>query len=165
VIFPALILFTLVIGFARLRGEFYTVGVFRNEHKNDGRVIINSQMAQNLFYHVTPNTLPLSWFEGVAYYRLGDNQAAMRCFRDAICRTPYEVRVLNDYSAVLFRLGNAGLAIRTLRTTLVIDPFFDDARFNLAAIYFLTGQRKAAQLQVLYCRESQKKMDFLEEMK
>ena len=43
--------------------------------------------------------------------------------------------------------------------------FFDDARFNLGAIYYFTGQPDSAREQIMICRESQKKTDFLEEMK
>jgi Tfp pilus assembly protein PilF len=120
--------------------------------------------AENPFYHITPNTLPISWFEGVAHYRLGENDVAEKCFLRALKMTPYEVRVLNDYGAVLFKLGKPQEAIKTLKETLVIDPFFDDARFNLGAIYYLTGQRDSAREQIMSCRESQKKRDFLEEM-
>ena len=37
--------------------------------------------------------------------------------------------------------------------------------FNLGAIYYFTGNRKSALEQIMPCRESQKKRDFLEELK
>jgi len=79
--------------------------------------------------------------------------------------TPYEVRVLNDYGALLVKKGSTQEAITTLKETLVIDPFFDDARFNLGTIYHLTGESRKAGDQIMHCRESQKKYDFLKEMK
>jgi len=129
------------------------------------RVIEYCHKAENPFYHITPNALPISWFEGVAHYRLGEIDVAEKCFRHALKMTPYEVRVLNDYSAALFQTGKPAEAIKTLKKTLVIDPFFDDARFNLGAVYYLTGQRDSARVQINACRDSQKKSDFLEEMK
>jgi Flp pilus assembly protein TadD len=128
-------------------------------------VITFCRKAENPFYHITPNTLPLPWFEGVAHFRLGENELAEKCFQRALKMTPGEVRVLNDYSAVLFKLGKQQEAIKTLKETLSIDPFFDDARFNLGAIYFLTGMPVSAREQISQCRESQKKKDYLEEMK
>jgi O-antigen ligase len=164
-IFISLFVFSAIVGTERFRGEYYTVKIFRNERKNDANVISYCRKAENPFYHITPNTLPVSWFEGVAHYRLGENDIAEKCFLRALKMTPSEVRVLNDYSAVLFRLGKPEAAIKTLKETLVIDPFFDDARFNLGAIYYLTGQSDSARAQITLCRESQKKSDFLEEMK
>jgi len=43
-----------------------------------------------------------------------------------------------------------------------LDPYFDDAKFNLGAIYYLNGQ--LGQRFVLYnsCRNSQKKRRFSE---
>ncbi len=165
VIFLCLFVFSVLVAAARFRGEYYTVLMFRNERKDDARVIEYCRKAENPFYHITPNTLPVSWFEGVAHYRFGENEIAEKCFLRALKMTPYEVRVLNDYSAVLFKLGKPQEAIKTLKETLVIDPFFDDARFNLGAIYYFTGQPDSAREQIIMCRESQKKTDFLEEMK
>ena len=164
-IFVILILFSLFLGAARFSGEYYTVKVFRQERKDDVGVIADCKKAENPFYRITPNTLPVSWFEGVAHYRLGQNELAEKCFLRALKMTPYEVRVLNDYSAVMFRLGKQETAVSTLKKALDIDPFFDDARFNLGAIYYLTGKVDSARVQIKMCRESQKKTDFLEEMK
>lgn len=164
VVFSCLLLFTAYIGIVHFRGEYYTLLMFRNERKNDARVIEYCHKAENPFYNITPNALPISWFEGVAHYRLGEIDIAGKCFQRALKMTPYEVRVLNDYSATLFKAGNPGEAIKTLKETLAIDPFFDDARFNLGAIYYLTGHRDSARVQINACRDSQKKNDFLEEM-
>lgn len=160
-----LLIFSSVFAAFRLRGEYYTLQVFRNERKNDKKVVTGCHKAENTFYHITPNTLPISWFEGVACFRLGDYQLAGKCFERAMKITPYEVRVLNDYGATLFQQGKTQKAIKTLQEAKYIDPFFDDARFNLGAIYFLTGQTLKARQEIMPCRESQKKHDFLEEMK
>ena len=160
-----LLVFTTLIGIARIRGEYYTVLMFRNERKNDALVISYCRKAENPFYSITPNTLPLAWFEGVAYYRLGENEQASTCFQRALTYTPYEVRVLNDYAAGLFKANKPEEAIESLKKALVIDPFFDDARFNLGAIYYLSGDIRRARTQILGCRESQKKTDYLKEMR
>jgi hypothetical protein len=46
-----------------------------------------------------------------------------------------------------------------------IDPYFDDARFNLGAIYYFAGQRDSAFYYITGCRDSQKKEDFLQELR
>jgi Flp pilus assembly protein TadD len=138
--------------------------MFRNEGKNEELVIRYARQAENVFYRITPNTLPLAWFEGVAQFRLGETDSARICFLRALALTPWEVRVLNDYAASLYASGETAAAKSVLLKTLAIDPFFDDARFNLGAVYYHTGQRDSARSCIRGCRESQKKKDFLEEM-
>jgi O-antigen ligase len=160
-----LLSFTVFLAAERTRGEYYTLKMFRNERKNDPNEIVYCRMAGNPFYRITPNTLPVAWFEGVAEYRSGNAAAALDCFRRALQSTPYEVRVLNDYATALYASHNTGQAKSVLLHALDIDPCFDDAKFNLGAIYYFTGKKDSAFYFVSDCRESQKKKDFLEELK
>ncbi len=159
-----LLLFTIFVASARISGEYFTIKMFRNEGKNDDLVIHYCQKAENVFYRITPNTLPLAWFEGAAWYHKGDANSALKCFQRALKSTPYEVRVLNDYAASLYSLKKSDEAKAVLLQTIGIDPFFDDARFNLGAIYYLTGNRDSALMCIKQCRDSQKKSDFLKEL-
>lgn len=160
-----LLLFTTILAIIRLRGEYFTLLMFRNERKNDAAVINYCRKAGNAFYRVTPNTLPLDWFEGVARFRLGSADSAVMCFKKALLYTPYEVRVLNDYGAALFQLQKTGEAKSILLQAYDIDPYFDDSKFNLGAIYYFGGRRDSALFFINSCRNSQKKEDFLKEMK
>jgi O-antigen ligase len=159
-----LLLLTIATAAVRLRSEYYTLGMFRNERQDDEKVIWFSRMAGNPLYRITPNTLPLEWFEGVAHFRQGDAAAAVPCFTKALACTPYEVRVLNDYGIALFSLKKTSEARAVLMKAWQTDPWFDDAKFNLAAIAYLGGQPDSARYWVGQCRESQKKKDFLEEL-
>jgi O-antigen ligase len=164
-IFILLLLFSIFISSVRMRGEYYTLKMFSNERRNDDNVIYYSGKAENIFYRITPNTLPIAWFEGVAHYRKGDIKSAIPCFERALRSTPFEVRVLNDYAASLFNSQKTGEAKAVLLQAVDIDPWFDDARFNLAAIYFFSGQRDSALFYLDRCRNSQKKEEFLKEFK
>jgi O-antigen ligase len=164
-IFILLLLFSVFIASVRIRGEYFTLKMFSNEKRNEDKVIQYCQKAENYFYRITPNTLPLAWFEGVARYRKGDINTAIPCFKRALKLTPYEVRVLNDYAASLFNSQKPDEAKAVLMQTIDIDPWFDDARFNLAAIYYLAGQIDSARFYISRCRDSQKKEDFLKELK
>jgi tetratricopeptide (TPR) repeat protein len=156
--------FTAFIGLSRLSGEYYTLKMFRYERNNDEKVIRNCQKAENFFYKITPNTLPVAWFEGVAWYRKGDVNSAIPCFERALKSTPFEVRVLNDYGISLFTMNHKNEAKSVLLHAFDIDPYFDDAKFNLGAIYYLTGQADSARYYINRCRDCQKKREFLEEM-
>lgn len=159
-----LLLLSLCTAFIRLRSEYYTLKIFRNERRNDENVIKYCQKAENIFYRITPNTLPVAWFEGVAWYRKGNLSSAEICFRRALNSTPYEVRVLNDYGITLYNLNRTQEAKSVLLYSIGIDPYFDDAKFNLGAIYFLTGKKDSALIYIRTCRDSGKRKDFLEEL-
>jgi O-antigen ligase len=165
ILISLLLAFSLFLGVERFRGEYYSKKVFQYERKNDSLVIEYCNKAENPFYRITPNTLPVSWFQGVACYRLGQSETALQCFRRALTVTPFEVRVLNDYATALFGNNHPEQAIGVLQNALEIDPFFDDARYNLAAVFFLTGQKEKARNQILKCRDSEKKKEFMQEMK
>ena len=164
-IFILLLLLTIFIASVRIRGEYYTLKMFSNERRNDDKVIYYSRKAENVFYRITPNTLPIAWFEGVAHYRKGDVKSSIQCFERALRSTPYEVRVLNDYAASLFNSQKPDQAKTVLLQAIDIDPWFDDARFNLAAIYYFADQRDSALFYIDRCRNSQKKEEFMKELK
>lgn len=164
-LFVFLLIFSVFLSLARIKGEYITIKMFRNERKNDVNVIHYCREAENPFYRITPNTLPLSWFEGVAYFRKGAVDLAIICFKKALEVTPFEVRVLNDYGAALFKSGKQKEAKAMLLNAFDIDPYFDDAKFNLGAIYYFMGQRDSALFFINSCRNSQKKDDFLKEIK
>ncbi|MDP4282215.1 MAG: O-antigen ligase family protein [Bacteroidota bacterium] len=160
-----LLLLSLFTGVARTYGEYYTLKIFHEEHKNDMEVIRDCRKAENIFYHITPNTLPIAWFEGVAQYRTGNLDAASDGFRRAIRYTPYEVRVLNDYGITLFNQHKIIEGKSLLLKSIDLDPYFDDAKFNLSAIYYTLGQKDSAVYYLDRCRESEKKKEWLDEIK
>lgn len=159
-----LLLFTGFLAVMRLRGEYYTLLMFTNERKNDTKVIRYSRLAETRCYQITPNNLPIAWFEGVSHYRNGNMDSALYCFTRAILITPSEVRVLNDYGITLFNLNRTKEAKSVLYRSLEIDPYFDDAKFNLASIFFLTGQTDSAEFFVQDCRNGIRKEEFLTEI-
>ena len=162
---PSLLLFTLIMTIMRMVGEFHTRTIFSNENKQDTTVIVASGKAENIFYSITPNTLPLAWFEGVAWHRLGNYEQALKAFERATEITPWEVRVLNDYGITLHMTGNTPEAIKQLHQCLVVDPFFDEARFNLAAIWHEQGNDEKAYHLILDCRDSEKRTNYLHVLK
>jgi hypothetical protein len=163
--FIFLLMFTIYITAERIRGEFFTLRVFQNERRNDDAVIYNCDRAKNKFYIITPNALAIDWFKGVAQFRNGDNKNALISFKSALRSTPYEVRLLNDYSVSLFGERKYKEAISILKHAYIIDPHFDEAKFNLCAIYYSISMPDSALFYLEKCRESQKKNDYFDEIK
>lgn len=160
-VFLVILAFTVFLSLIRLKGEYYSAIMFKNERKNDEKVIQCVRQAESSLYRITPNNLPLAWFEGVAWYRLGQPDAALACFTKALKDTPYEVRLLNDYAITLYGLHKIPEAKSVLIRTLVFDPYFDEARYNLAAIYYFTGHPDSTAWHILRCRDSDKKEELL----
>jgi len=163
IILVAGLFFTVFLAMIRIHGEYFTLKMFRNEGRNNRLVIEYCRKAENPFYRITPNTLPLAWFEGVALYREGDPFNALACFDRALRSTPFEVRVMNDRAAALYTLGRQDEAKQDLQKALSFDPFFDDARFNLGAIHYASGNSDSAVWHFSRCRDGEKKRNYLEE--
>ncbi len=159
-----LLLLSASFSLVRIRAEYFTLKVFRNERKNDAVVIRYSRLANSFFYRITPNTLPVVWFEGVARYRTGDVAGALENFNEALRYTPYEVRVLNDQATALWTLQRGAEARKTLHCAIALDPWFDDARLNLAAIFYFDGARDSARFYLNNCRQSERKSAFMKEL-
>ncbi len=155
---------TVAVGVMRIKGEYYTRAMFSHEGKDQEKVIGYGKKALSRCYRITPNALPVEWFIGVAQFRLDSIPEAYRSFSAALRVTPCEVRVLNDHAASLFRMGHVAEAAAELRSALGLDPHFDDARYNLAALHYYAGRRDSALWVVKPCRDSQKKKDFVSEL-
>lgn len=149
---------------ARIRGEYYTRRMFNNERKNDKEVIRCAQNANGRFYRITPNTMPVVWFEGVARYRIGDVAGALNNFNEAIRYTPCEVRVIHDRSIALWTLGKNQEAIIGLQHAITLDPWFDEARLNLAAIFCTEEAYDSASEYLMPCRDSERKSELIHEI-
>lgn len=163
-IFILLFLLSAAFSWVRIRGEYFTYHIFRNERQNDAAVIRYSRGANGPFYRITPNTLPVVWFEGVARFRTGDVAGALENFNEALQYTPYEVRVLNDRATALWTLQRVEEASKTLHQAIALDPWFDDARLNLATMFFFEGLRDSALHYLDGCRNSERKSLLMEEL-
>jgi len=163
-IFILLFLLSAAFSVVRIRGEYFTYHIFRNERQNDAAVIRYSRQANGLFYRITPNTLPVVWFEGVARFRTGDVAGALENFNEALRYTPYEVRVLNDRATALWTLQRGEEARKTLHQAIALDPWFDDAHLNLATMFFFEGLRDSALHYLEGCRNSERKSLLMEEL-
>ena len=160
----SLLLFAIIVSAFRLKGEYYTKYVFKNEYKNDINVIRYCKQAENIFYNITPNTLPLKWFQGVAESRIGKQSEALISFKQAFRYTPFEVRLLNDLATAYYKTNNRLLAKSFFKKSIEIDAYFDDAKFNLSAMYFEENKLDSALFFIKRCQPSSKKDMYQDEI-
>ena len=135
----------LVIGWQRMISEHKTLEAFKA--KSEQRwydVISDINAAESPLYKMDPISTPLRWHSGMAYYNLGDKVRAYGEFMEAYKVNPYHVHVLNNIATCLEESGKHEEAIIFYKKALAINPVFEDALLNLAAVYFNQKQIDSA---------------------
>lgn len=134
---PGLI-FNLVIGLQRMRGEMHNVRLMEAQSSGNWRkVVAETQLAENTFYEYTDSAIPLAWHEGVAWFQLGQFDKADKAFAKAYQLNPWSFQVINNYASTLVKLNRYPEAIPLFEKALEINPRYDDAKFNLSYVYYL----------------------------
>ena len=100
--------------------------------------------AENPFYRIDSNTIPLKWYLGTAYFSQGRFPEAEDCFEEAFTLTPYNLHVLNNLASCYEINGKRQDAIDMYLQALKISPLFEEARLNLAAVFFNSKDYKKA---------------------
>ncbi len=135
----------LVTGIIRYRSEGYTRKALlardRQQWKQSLRYL---ERANNPLYRFDPTSTPLSWYEGMAWYNLGEQGRAMECFTDAWERCPWHPHVLNNLAGSYAIRGDNSQAVRYYSEAVRVSPHFDDAWLNLAAVEYNSGHFTAA---------------------
>lgn len=100
----------------------------------------SNSYAQNLPGY--PSTI--KYREGVDAYVNNNNEKAARCFTEAISIDPQLAAAHALLGAVRIRQNKMESGIAEFKETIKLDPEDDDARFNLAKIYWRTQDMKNA---------------------
>ena len=128
---------SLTIAFRRLQSEreAYDMQLAR-KNSNTKEVLWCARQAENNFFKIDANTMPLKWYEGTAYFAGGEFSKSERCFTAAFALTPYNINVINNLASCYEVSGKRDDAIEMYAKALQISPRFEEARLNLAAVYF-----------------------------
>ncbi|TNE53450.1 MAG: tetratricopeptide repeat protein [Bacteroidetes bacterium] len=144
---PAIVLFLLglafnmVIGWNRIWGEIHNVNILKAMNQGNYKAVQQEAgAAKNAFYEYNDVALPLSWFEGIAFYQLGQPQEAIAAFEDAYRLNPWAFQVLNNYGTALVQAKRYAEAITLYEKALEINPKYNEGKFNIA--YCLYEQRQ-----------------------
>lgn len=131
------IAYSLLVTYNRFKGELHTAKMYtaRND-KNWSRVIIESQKAQNYFYKLDNASIPISWYEGIGHFNEKRIQESEDCFYTAHQLNPYNIYVINNLASAYQANGKSEEAIVLYQSALKISKNFDEAKLNLAALYF-----------------------------
>lgn len=137
--------FNMVLGWQRIKGEIHTVKLLNAQVRGDYRTLQReAAAARNVFYEYNDVTIPLQWFEGIAFYQMNRIDESVAAFESAYRLNPWAFQVLNNYASALIRAGRHRDAIPLFENALAINPRYDEGKFNLAYAWFTLGDRDKA---------------------
>ncbi len=140
-----LILVSIVYGYQRFASELHAKKALIAKMENRySSVITEINKAASPFYLMDPLSTPLWWYEGLAWYQIGEADSAIKYFQKAKQINPYHVHVLNNLASAYSQKGETKKSIETYKEAMAIYPDFDEAALNLCAIYYNAGQTDSA---------------------
>jgi len=132
--------FNLVLGWQRIKGEIHTVAVLEAHSRGNFPVAQReAAAASNTFYEYNDVTIPLQWFEGVAFYQMNRVNESVAAFEVAYRLNPWAFQVINNYASALVRAGKYREAVPLFEQALNINPRYDEGKFNLAYAWYVLG--------------------------
>lgn len=141
----AILVSCVIVGYQRYISESHTKKALQAKmDSNHSLVISEIKKAISPFYQMDPLSTPLSWYEGLAWYQLGQTDSALKYFSQAYQLNPYHVHVLNNFASAYGEKGESAKAISYYKEVLSIYPKFEEASFNLCAVYFNIGKTDSA---------------------
>lgn len=139
------LLFNVVMGWYRVTGEIHNVAIIKAFQKQDHlSVIKEAKAAKSIFLEYNDVGLPFEWYEGSAYYKMNNLDAATKSFERALQLNPWNFQVLNNYASALASSGQYQQAIPHFEKAVQINPKYDEGKFNLAYCYLQLNQNAQA---------------------
>ncbi|HEY4784514.1 MAG TPA: O-antigen ligase family protein [Bacteroidales bacterium] len=140
-----LLIFIIMIGFLRFRGEFNTKRIYTYREKQDWQKVKSAcDNAFSFAYTIDPVSIPIHWYRGNANASVGNYGESLNDLLVAYRKHPYNRNVLNDLGSAYVMTGNTELAKTFYREAARISPRFDDPRLNLIALYINEGNWEEA---------------------
>ena len=144
-IFTLLILTSVVFGYQRYVSESHTKEALTAKMENRSTDVINEiNIAYSPYYQMDPLSTPLYWYEGLAWYQVGQADSAVKYMQKARQLNPYHVHVLNNLASAYAQKGEIKNSIVTYKEVLAYYPDFEESALNLCAVYYNEGQPDSA---------------------
>ena len=129
--------YSFLVSLYRYNGEWHARKLYlAKAYKNWEETIYEAKKSDNYFYRLDNTTIPLSWYEGVAHFAQNRMEESENCFYKAYQLTPFNIQVINNLASTYQVNGKTEEAGKLYSNALQISPGFDEAKLNLAALYF-----------------------------
>jgi O-antigen ligase len=147
-------LFIAVFSAYRIRGEIFTKIIWEAKMKGDWKTMISaSKEAESWAYTSDPSSTPLAWYQGTAWFLRGNPEKACEYFQQANQIHPSHLHILNNLGSCEEIQNNSEEAKKYYLHALRISPTFDEARINLAAVYYNTDNLDSALYYIENCKQ------------
>ncbi|MCF6131173.1 O-antigen ligase family protein [Flavobacterium wongokense] len=129
--------YSFIVTFYRFNGEQHVVKMYAAKFNKDwAEVIYQSKKANSYLYPLDNASMPLSWYEGIAHFNENRPEESQECFEKAYQLTPYNVQVISNLASTYQLNGRMDEAETLFNNALKISSGFDEAKLNLAALYY-----------------------------
>jgi O-antigen ligase len=124
------------IGYLRCKGEYFVRKMYdAKAMQKEELAIEEGYKAFSFAYTIDPTSVPIHWYTGNCYAKLGNNVNAQKDLLIAFKYNPYNRNVLNDLASSYAIAGDLEKAKKYYLESARISPRFDDPKLNLTAIY------------------------------
>ena len=124
------------VSFLVVQGESITKKIhLAKQNANHKLVVELCKNAKSISYQLDPTSMPISWYQGNANIKLGNNEQALISFRESFEQHPYNQYVLNDFASAYYLRNQLDSAKLYFKESARINPRFDDPKLNLTAIF------------------------------
>ena len=129
--------FSFIVAFNRFAAEKQVYQLYASRATNDtAEQFFFIRQAEGFFYNIDSKTIPLEWYKGVAQFSKQQYLESEISFERAYLLTPYNIHVMNNLASCYEVNGKRKEAMKLYKKALRISPRFEEARLNLAAVYF-----------------------------
>ena len=137
--------YALIVASFRFKGEMETVKMYTARTQQQwGEMLFHANQAESYFYKIDQTSIPIDWYKGMATANLNETEQSIAYFESAYQQAPYQIEVINNLASSYEHQGNRQKAIQYYQKALQISNAFEEARLNLAAVYFNEKQFEKA---------------------
>ncbi|WP_298220506.1 O-antigen ligase family protein [Flavobacterium sp.] len=130
-------LYSLVVAAFRFKGELETVKMYQAKDAEQwDETLFHANRAENYFYKIDPTSIPIDWYKGMASFNRSEIEQSIAYFENAYEIAPYQIQVINNLATAYGMHGESDKAVTYYLKALEISDQFEEARLNLAAVYY-----------------------------
>ena len=148
-----------------LAGDYHSLKSIRMDGKQEYQSALDhiGRIPQRI-YDITPVNFPIDYIAGKVKIKQGQYSQALPLVEGSLLINPYDPRILNDYGMLLNQSGRTKESIKALREALILAPYYEEARFNLAAVYYFEKMYLPALKILESLPDSPKKKEYIKEI-
>ena len=139
------VLFTLLAGSYRFKGEYYTYQLLQAKDEGKATGMIKAgEKALSFFYNVDPTMTPIQSYLGEAHLLLGEKEEMLFTSRKAFETAPYHYKTVTNYGYALMLNFQLHQAKKILLESHAINPYYEPTLLNLSVISYNQGNYQEA---------------------